>query len=65
VVACHRDDPEEALDQCLHEARSFQTVPPMDQATALLMSAINSGKFITLESNKDSRRQRLGFSFKL
>jgi hypothetical protein len=48
MLVRHLDDPEDALGQCLLEARSFSKVQPMDDDTASWWSALNSDNFIYL-----------------
>jgi hypothetical protein len=54
LAACHPDDSEDTSGLRLLETRSFQKVQPMDGATVCLMSAIDSGNFIALDSDADS-----------
>jgi hypothetical protein len=44
---------EDASGQRLQEARSFHKAQPMDDATTCLMSSIDTGKFIALDSDEE------------
>jgi hypothetical protein len=60
----HSDDLEDASGQRLQEAHTFHKVQPMDDATACLMSAINAGNIIALDSDEEqgpTRRSRFRF----
>jgi hypothetical protein len=51
----HPDDPKDAPGQCKLEAQSFHKAQLMDDATACMLSAIDSGNFITLDDHEDDK----------
>jgi hypothetical protein len=53
MASRHPDDPEDAPDQRRLEVRSFHKVQSMDDATACLMSTLDSGNFIALDEDND------------
>jgi hypothetical protein len=58
VASSHPDNPEDASGRRLQEGRSFHRVHPMDDATACLMSAIDAGNFIALDSDEEQEDAR-------
>jgi hypothetical protein len=52
-LARHPNDPKDPPSQRLLEARSFNKVQLMDNATASLLSALDSGNFIELDDDCD------------
>jgi hypothetical protein len=58
AASCHPDGLEYASGQRLQEGRSFHRVQPMDDATACLMSAIDAGNFIALDSDEEQEDAR-------
>jgi hypothetical protein len=52
-LAHHPNDPEDPPSQRLLEARSFNKVQLMDNATTCLLSTLDSGNFIELDDDCD------------
>jgi hypothetical protein len=58
----HLDDPDYASGQRLLEARSFNKVQLMDDATACMLSTLDRGNFIELNDDIDDKLEDVSYS---
>jgi hypothetical protein len=56
AMTCHPDDPADMSGQRLLDARSFNAVQPMDDDTAALWSALESGNFVNMADDEDDEQ---------